>query len=202
MQNCINDIYDIFNSDYNHRDGLIYSGSLDSSVRVWKTVDCLRSTSLSSSEDPELNFLESKISSARGESLGPGSRSNLRQLSESIVQALALKSVWRTGIISSFFDGINYRADIRNESQPFCVEVVFEDGSVQLISNRLLLRNCDEILLSPTGPPKWNRPEAVPRLGAKVAIFDVDPNTAGLVCSRFLGISSSKSLSYKISSKL
>lgn len=77
------------------------------------------------------------------------------------------------------------------------MEVVFEDGSVQLVSNRLLLRNCDEILLSPTGPPKWNRSEAVPRLGAQVAIFDVDPNTAGLACSRFLGISSSKLLSSK-----
>jgi hypothetical protein len=84
---------------------------------------------------------------ARANTLGLGSRSNLRLLGEYLCQALAFKSVWRTGMISSFYDGEHYRSELKNESQAFCVEVVFEDSSVQLFSNRLLLRNCDEIQL-------------------------------------------------------
>jgi hypothetical protein len=100
---------------------------------------------LNSSEDPELKLLENKVSSAKV--LGVGSRSNLRQISDYISEALAIKPIWRTGTISSFFDGAIYRSDLKIESPSSAVEVLFEDSSLQIFSNLLLLRNCDEIEL-------------------------------------------------------
>ena len=181
--------------DVNVRDGIIYSGSTDTTVRVWNSRDCVPNISLSTHEDPVVGFLESKISSAT-DSLGAGSRSNLKYLYDCICEVLAIKPMWRRGVISSFFDGNSYSAEPRSEIRTLAVEVLFDDASVQLYSNRILIRNRDEIHLAPVGPPKWARPQASLVLGAEVAIFDIDPSSVGLLCSRFLGVSSSHRLLY------
>ena len=100
---------------------------------------------MNSEDDPEIKFLESKITASKA--LVLGSRSNLRYVTDCICSTLALKPRWRRGIISSFFDGANYKVDARNEALVLGVEVLFEDASVQIFSNRLALRNRDEMIL-------------------------------------------------------
>jgi len=129
----------------NARAGLIYSGSFDTTVRVWNSKECLPSVALGASEDPVLNFLEKKLSGSKA--VGSGSRSNLRFLSDCICTVLALKPRWRRGVISSFFDGKSYATEFRSEALVLGIEIIFQDSSVQIFNNRLLLRNLDEISL-------------------------------------------------------
>ena len=102
--------------------------------------------SLSSSEDPELNFLEKKITSSK-KIIPANARTNLRYLNENILHTLAIQSRWKIGIVSSFFDGKNYSTDFKNDTQNVAVEVLFEDATLHLYNNKLLLRNLDEIKL-------------------------------------------------------
>ena len=173
---------------------MIYSGSSDANVRVWNSKECIPQITMNASDDPELNFLENKISKAT--TLGVGSRSNLKFLMDYICEVLAVKPIWRLGVISSFFDGKVYSTISHSQAQTLGVEVMFEDKSVQMFSNRLLIRNRDEVALVPLGPPMWHRQEAAMVVGTKVAVFDIDPAAVGQVCCRFLGITASRKLSY------
>jgi hypothetical protein len=65
---------------------------------------------------------------------------------------------------------------------------MFQNGTVQIYSNRVLLRNPDEKNRAPKGPPLWSESEASLVKGQEVAIYEVDSDVAACVCAREMGV--------------
>jgi hypothetical protein len=125
--------------------------------------------------------------------VGSGSRQILKALSTLICNAFQLVPSWRVGKVVSFFDGKKYS----NSDYTAAVEVVFPNSSVQLICNKILLRDTSEISISPQGPPLWSRHAATLKQGEEVALYDVDPEIAAEAIARALGIESNAYITYQ-----
>ena len=96
-------------------------------------------------EDPTLHALEKRVTMQRGSGSGPGKiGSGARQILRSLCSLLSayvhLSPRWRYGHISAFFDGHKYVSEPQSEQHTVGVEVTFEDASVQVYANRVLLR--------------------------------------------------------------
>ena len=168
--------------------GMIFTGSLDGTVRVWIADECIphRLAAFGTYDDPSLHALEKKVTKATG--LGTGTRQVLRNLSTQLSSRLRLVPHWRHGRMISFFDGTRHSKEPQISSHSVGVEVVFENGSVQIYANGSLLRNPKEETRAPLGPPLWSEQEAPLVLGQEVAIYEIDPDIAASICAREMGV--------------
>ena len=96
-------------------------------------------------EDPTLHALEKRVTMQRSAGSGPGkigsgARQILRSLCSLLSAYIHLSPRWRHGHISAFFDGHKYVSEPQSEQHTVGVEVTFEDASVQVYANRVLLR--------------------------------------------------------------
>ena len=169
--------------------GLILTGALDGIVRVWIADECVphRLAAVGTFDDLTLHSMEKKIVQPVGPALGTGIRQTLRNLSSQLASRIQLTPTWRRGKICSFFDGARHRREPHIEQHSVGVEIVFENGSVQIYTNRVLLRNPREIIRAPAGPPLWGETEAPLILGQEVAIYEIDPDIAACMCAREIG---------------
>lgn len=174
---------------------LVFSGSADNTVRVWRASECIphRLATVGSLDDPALNQLERRIS---GYNIGTGSRQAIRSLCQLLYQRINLAAKWRRGKITAFFDGNQYLAETDRDGHSPGVEVLHENGTVQIYSNVVQLRDPYEATSLPLGPPAWSSPSAPLLRGQNVAVFDVDPDEAVCMCARAMGISSTASYTY------
>jgi hypothetical protein len=67
----------------------------------------------------------------------------------------------------------------------FGVEIVFSNATVQIVSNRISLRESSEITSSPDGP-QWSRPPAAVAFGKLVALFSVNLDILAMEVGRAL----------------
>ena len=169
--------------------GLIFTGSLDGNVRVWIADECIphRLAAFGTFDDPKVHHLEKKVAQPMGHIAGTGMRQILRNLSSRLSSKVRLTPIWRRGKIASFFDGTRHRKEPHVEQHSVGVEVVFENGSVQIYSNRVLLRYPNEAIRAPKGPPLWSEAEVPLVIGHEVAIYEIDPDIAACLCARKMG---------------
>jgi serine/threonine protein kinase len=179
-----------------HPLGLIFTGAADCMVRVWLADECVPHSlaALGAFDDASLYALESKV--AHSSTVSGGARQAIRALSSKLCMKLGPTPHWRRGRIVSFFDGQQHSAEPLIERHSVGVEVVFEDGSVQLYANRALLRHPKESLLAPRGPPLWSEPEAPMALHQEVAVYEVDPAVLACECGRAMGVSHTAALPF------
>jgi WD40 repeat protein len=177
----------------------IISGSSDCSLRVWRISDSILSSSSAAGavDDPILNALETRVASQMAPvTSAPVGRNMYRTFMTRLMSILNLSPRWKVGIISGFFDGQDYKENFNDSSEHFSTEVVLENASSQLYSNKIMLRRVEEIEQSPFGPPLWSRPHANLQIGERVAVFEVDVDEAVVVCARLFGIFSNAKLSF------
>ena len=182
--------------------GLIFTGAADCMVRVWLADECIPHSmaALGAFDDASLYALESKV--AHSSTVGGGARQAIRALSSKLCMKLGPTPHWRRGRIVSFYDGQQHSTEPLIERHSVGVEVVFEDGSVQLYANRALLRHPKESLLAPRGPPLWSEPEAPMALHQEVAVYEVDPAVLACECARAMGVSHTAALSFSLVKRL
>ena len=153
-------------------------------------------------EDPTLHALEKRVTMQRGGNssgpgkLGSGARQLLRSLCSLLSAYVHLSPRWRHGHISAFFDGHKYVSEPQSEQHTVGVEVTFEDASVQVYANRVLLRDPREASRAPRGPPMWSEPEASLMLGQAVVVYEVDADMAACLCARVAGVPLSVPMGY------
>lgn len=187
--------------------GSLFSGSHDSSVRVWLINDCIPSQSdikLSiGPADSATARLENVIANALSSNTGnvaAGSMKVLRKLFTHLSARLHVTSRWRRGRITGFVSDKQYSSVPRHSStsQPLseCVEVTMENAAVVLISNFMSIRHAYEMDRAPSGPPCWSDPAAELDLGREVAVYEVDPDELGLFCARAFGTQLTSHLSF------
>ena len=183
-------------------DPTLFTGSADGSVRVWSMTETLPSYLLSSgSFESSLNAnnitsvtigsLENKLSST-----GTNSRRYVRTIFNSLCSVLGIYPKWRHAIIIGIYDGKEYSTKISNNLNACDVEVLFDDATVRLYSNKGVLRDPDEAFAYPEGPPRWSNPSAKIQIGADVVVYDIDPFQLTVLCARAMGISSKDDMSW------
>lgn len=175
---------------------LLFTGSEDRSVRVWKTAECIPPylAITGAMGDHNTRRLEHKITHTP--TVGAGSSRVLRNLYTHLCARLRVLPRWRRGVVSSFFDGHKYVKDAAATQHTAAVEVVFENATVQLFANTNALRDVREIDRAPDGPPLWSEHSAFLAIGKPVAIYDVDPDILSVVLAREVGVQSAAALSY------
>jgi Ca2+-binding EF-hand superfamily protein len=176
---------------------LIFTGSIDKTVRVWKVNECipLRLANTSSVDNnSNISKLEKKITSM---TLGTGSRQVLKTLSSIICSNLGILPAWRNGKITSFYDGNIYYDEDISSGPTIGVEVLFENATVQVYTNHIVLRNPIEAIKQPNGPPNYSSHGPSLKKGEKVVVYDVDPEIVSIIAARMLGEQGGKLLSYK-----
>ena len=168
--------------------GMIFTGSCDCTVRVWIADECIptRLAAFGTFDDPALHALEKKIAQSRV--LDAVGRQSVRNVASQICCKLRLKPQWMRAKIVTFYDGSGYHSEPRAGEKPQSVEVVFENGCVQMYDNTVLLRQPLEAFKAPNGPPLWSSPAAPLHIHQEVAIYQIDPYTAGCVCAREIGV--------------
>ena len=178
--------------------GIVFTGAMDKTVRIWQGSSCIpyRLATIGGFDDPSMVDMENRVTSGGGGAggVGAGSRQVLRTLSTQLNSALSLVPQWRRGRISSFYDGKKYLKEAPIDVQLSAVEVVFENASVQMFHNRNALRQPQEAVRAPNGPPFWGEPEVALTLGRSVAVYDIDPEAAAVACARSAGVASSLEL--------
>jgi hypothetical protein len=185
--------------------GLILTGSADRTVRLWRADECIahRLASVGAFDDPSLHALEQRVTAQRGGSkLGSGTRQMLRSFSSLLSAYIHLGPSWRVGRVTAFFDGEANVAEVAQPTAAAGVEVTFEDASVQVYANQVLLRDPHEVARAPRGPPLWSEPEATLSLGCGVAVYDVDGDVAACLCARVVGVRLQTTLDYPECAKL
>jgi serine/threonine protein kinase/WD40 repeat protein len=176
---------------------LLFTGSEDRSVRVWKTAECVPSFLAVSgaASDPGVKKLEHKVTHAS--TVGAGSTRLLRNLSTHLCARLRVQPRWRRAVVTSFFDSHAYATESPASQMLTAVEVVFENGTSHLFSNPTSLRDVREIERAPGGPPLWSERAAVPAVGLAVGVYEVDPELLAIALGRELGVHSAALLPYE-----
>ena len=185
-----------------HIHGVVFTGVSDGHVRVWVADECIphRLTSTSVTSDPSLAAMENMVT--RSAVPGTVSHQTMRTLSSRISSKLKLSAQWRRGKIVSFYHPSQSCCYSSTEQNSLGVEVVFEDGSLQIYSNRVQLRHPREMDASPKGPPLWSHPGAHMAVDEDVAIFEIDPACAASACVRERGLSVSASQTVSATKKI
>lgn len=175
--------------------GLMFTGSIDQSVRVWRMDEVIPSYLAinSSSGNSSMQKLENTITNSV--ITGLGSTKLIKKVYMHLCARLGLKAHWRRGRVVSFYDGKLYHKEYSTELQTAAVEIVFENASIQMMSNSNALRDIQEIVKAPYGPPLWSNQPAVLFTGQQVAVHEVDPDVLAIVLSRSLGVLCDASLS-------
>ena len=96
------------------KEDILFSGSADGSIRVWRASDCILHAHAATGalDNTSLNELEKKVAQMPvGRPLGSGSRMAVRSLLTRLQSILNLSPRWRQCIISGFYDGKKYRSD-------------------------------------------------------------------------------------------
>lgn len=176
---------------------LLFTGSEDRSVRVWKTAECIPPylAITGAMGDHNTRRLEHKITHTP--TVGAGSSRVLRNLYTHLCARLRVLPRWRRGVVVSFFDGHKYVLDAVASQHTAAVEVVFENATVQLFATTNALRDVKEIDRAPDGPPLWSEHSALLAVGKPVAVYDVDPDILSVVLARELGVQSTAALPYE-----
>lgn len=175
--------------------GLMFTGSVDQSVRVWRMDEVIPSYLAinSSGGNNSMQKLENTITNSV--ITGLGSTKLIKKVYMHLCARLGLKAHWRRGRVVSFYDAKLYHKEHSNELQTAAMEIVFENASIQLMSNSNALRDIQEITKAPNGPPLWSNQPAVLFTGQQVAVHEVDPDVLAIVLSRSLGVLCDASLS-------
>ncbi len=165
------------------KSGYIYSGSSDATVRVWRSDDCIsHRLAVAGFEDASTKKVESRLTKV----VAPSTKHSCKSIFSLLCSALKVAPRWRSGKICGFFDGDEFY-DVMND---MCsVEVMFDNGCVQCVSNHILLRKPAEVQKAPNGPPIWSNEGAQLRKGSIVSIYDVDPEDITMILCRHLGAS-------------
>lgn len=176
---------------------LLFTGSEDRSVRVWKTTECIPPFLAISgaASDRGLKKLEHKVTHAS--TVGAGSTRLLRNLFTHLCARLRVQPRWRRAVVTSFFDSHAYSTEAVTSQMLAAVEVVFENGTSHLYSNPVSLRDVREMDIAPDGPPLWSERAAIPSVGQAVGVYDMDPDWLATALARELGVPSNALLAYE-----
>eukprot|EP01032_Pedospumella_encystans_P012538 gene12538-14500_t len=175
---------------------LLFTGSEDRSVRVWKSAECIPAylAVTGATGDASVRKMEQQIT--HSSTVGAGSSKLLRNLYSHLCARVRAGPRWRRGVIVSFFDGQKFTLEAGAAHMLAGVEVVFENATVQLFSNPTMLRRTEEIERAPMGPPLWSEKPAILAVGQPVAVYDVDPDMLTVLLARELGIMSNTAYGY------
>ncbi len=181
---------------------LLYSGAADCTIRVWSISDFIDTADVktaTSTADVNEGYVVKKLEQKllTGAIDQTTSRLNVRNLATALIKKLGVRSRWRIGRISGFLCGDKYKVTVDSREHTLGVEVVFSDNSVQLYSNKSLLREPTEVALSPRGPPLWRNDSALLEANKEVALFEADPEEFAIILARALGVSLSTAMSHK-----
>ena len=181
------------------RNFTLFTGSVDSSIRVWRLDDILpyNSTSTISSQlistDHSLQASENRISQS---SVVPRNTSHMsRTLFTQLCSCLKVRPTWMQAKIIGLYDGNVALSKGVSDQSHFGVEVVLSNAAVQMVSNRISLRDAAEIITSPDGP-RWNRQPAVVAVGKTVAIYSINLDILAIEVGRALHHSINHSINF------
>jgi len=170
---------------------MIFTGSLDASIRLWRMSELLPLkyanivSSSQTSSDSSLILAETKVVQ-----IGASTNINVQAIKSFYTQLclkLKVRNRWMVGKVIGFSDGKSSSHRVLIDKSPVGVEVVFEDLTVQMFENRVLLRDLGEVGLAPDGPPLWSNKSALIEVGRPVAVFASDIDSVSLTLARNLG---------------
>lgn len=179
----------------------VLTGSTDSSIRVWRLDDILPYHSSSStvssqliSSDSSLQASENRIS--RSSVVSRNTSHISRTIFTQLCSSLKVRPSWMQAKIIGLYDGdVALRKGVADQSH-FGVEVVFSNAAIQIVSNRITLRDSTEINSSPDGP-QWSRSPAAVETGKIVALFSVNLDILAMEVGRALHHFINKSIHFK-----